>query len=405
MKIAYVLPQFPVRSETFAVSDINALARLGHSVAVFALRPLDRETARLLAETKLEPAVRVGHASIRDIFAFPGRSIRHGRAISWALGQAAAIAGSYPSLAASVPPLLPRLLGIVDEVLIGDYDVVHAFWGRHPSLALGALKALDVKRPMLSVFVGAYDLVRDDAFVDLGLTCADLRFTHTRSNEDYFRSKGLDDVEVVHRGIPIDDFGPVDADAPRAREVLTASTLNKRKNVEGVIRTFARIAAERPGVTLTVAGAGPDRQRLGEIAAELGLAQRVVFLGHIPREELFRRMCDASVFLFLSLKDSERLPNVIKEALLAGCSVVTSETPGIRELVKEPEFGSIVGRDDLEAAATALRAALDEPHDSAVARRRLAAEWIATHWSSQTQMASYVRKWQAQRALLDAERT
>ncbi len=404
MKIAYVLPQFPVRSETFAVSDVNALARLGHSVTVFALRPLDGETARLLAETKLEPAVRVGHASIRDVFAFPARSTRYGRAVSWALRQAVAIASSYPWLAASVPPLLPRLLGIVDEVLTGGYDVVHAFWGRHPSLVLGALKALDVKRPTLSVFVGAYDLVRDDAFVDLGLKCADVRFTHTHSNEDYFRRKGLFDVEVVHRGIPIDDFGPANADAPRAKEVLTASTLNKRKNVEGVIRTFARIAAEWPGVTLAIAGSGPDRQRLEQIAADLGLAQRVAFLGHLPREELFRRMCDASVFLFLSLKDSERLPNVVKEALLAGCSIVTSETPGIRELVKEPEFGSIVQRDDLDAAATALRAVLDEPDDSAVVRRRLAAEWIMTHWSSQTQMARYVRKWEAQGAVVEAAR-
>jgi glycosyltransferase involved in cell wall biosynthesis len=395
MRIAYILPQFPVRSETFAVSDVNALARLGHAVSVFSLRPLNAETAGLLSRTKLEPAVRVEHGSVGDLVQFPRRAVRYGRLVSWALGQAAAIAGSYPQLAASIPPLLPRLLAIVDEVMTGSYDVVHAFWGRHPSLVLGALHALGGTRPRLSVFVGAYDLVRDDAFVDLGLKLADIRFTHTRSNEDYFRSKGYFDVEVVHRGIPIDDFAAIGADAPRANEVLTASTLNKRKNVEAVIRTFALVAAEWPEVTLAIAGSGPDQQRLADIAADLGLAGRVIFLGYIPREELFRRMCRASVFLFLSLKDSERLPNVIKEALLAGCNVVTSESPGIRELVEEPALGRIVPGHDLDAAARALRAALGESRDSAVNRRRQAAQWITAHWSSQTQMAKYICKWEA----------
>ena len=376
------------------MSDVNALARLGHAVTVFALRPRNGETARLLARTKLEPSVHVAHASVRDIVHFPGRALRYRRAVDWALAQTASTAHSYPSLAVSVPLLLPRLLGIVDEVMREGYDVVHAFWGRHPSLVLGALKALDSNRPTLSVFVGAYDLVRDDAFVDVGLKCADVRFTHTRSNEEYFHNKGILDVEVVYRGIPVDDFDSPDADTPRAKVVLTASTLNVRKNVEAVIRTFALVAAERSDVRLAIAGSGPDRQRLEQIATDLGLAERVTFLGFLPREELFARMCEASVFLFLSVKDSERLPNVIKEALLAGCSIVTSESPGIRELLKGPEFGAIVPRAGVDAAAGALRSALDEPEETAVKRRRLAAEWIATNWSSRTQMAKYVRKWE-----------
>src|SRR5688572_32651439 len=112
MRIAYVLPQFPVRSETFAVSDVNALARLGHSVTVFALRPRNGETARLFAQTRLEPSVRVAPASFRDILLFPSRALRHRRAVNWALAQTTATARSDPSLAASVPLLLPRLLSI-----------------------------------------------------------------------------------------------------------------------------------------------------------------------------------------------------------------------------------------------------------------------------------------------------
>ena len=65
-------------------------------------------------------------------------------------------------------------------------------------------------------------------------------------------------------------------------------------------------------------------------------------------------MQSASIFLSLSKKPSERLPNVLKEALWAGCAVISSDTEGIQELVADPSMGMIVQPDDTQGIATAI---------------------------------------------------
>ena len=55
-------------------------------------------------------------------------------------------------------------------------------------------------------------------------------------------------------------------------------------------------------------------------------------------------MAESDIFLFLSSKAGERLPNVVKEAMLSGCICIVSNTPGIDELIEDGKTGFIIDK-------------------------------------------------------------
>ena len=107
------------------------------------------------------------------------------------------------------------------------------------------------------------------------------------------------------------------------------------------------------GVQLVIAGEGPDRKQLEERAAELGIAERVRFLGAQPRErivELFRA-ADATI-----LSSSwENFPHTVVEALAVGTPVLAMEAGGVSEVVRDGENGLLVPAGDTAALRDAVR--------------------------------------------------
>ena len=102
-----------------------------------------------------------------------------------------------------------------------------------------------------------------------------------------------------------------------------AGDLLPLKGVALALRTIALL----PGWRLLVAGAGPDEPRLRRLAAELGLQDRVQFLGWVPRDQLLKLLRDeVDVFLFPSLRD--QAPWAVAEARALGLPVVCLDVGG-----------------------------------------------------------------------------
>jgi teichuronic acid biosynthesis glycosyltransferase TuaC len=116
--------------------------------------------------------------------------------------------------------------------------------------------------------------------------------------------------------------------------------------------------AALPGVTLAIAGAGPERARLVEQAAALGVADRVRFLGAVPHGDLPSIIAAADVMALASA--SEGLANAWIEALACGTPIVISDAGGAREVVTSPAAGRIVPAAAGEIA-TAIMALLENP--------------------------------------------
>ena len=130
--------------------------------------------------------------------------------------------------------------------------------------------------------------------------------------------------------------------------------LRPEKNQRLLLRAFALLPPES-GVHLVICGDGQCRGELEQCAAELGIAERVHFLGYrLDAHEilpLFDVFCLPSAF--------EGLPMSILEAWSARVPVVATEVVGIRELVRHGEDGMLVPFDDVPRMAESLMTVLN----------------------------------------------
>ena len=112
------------------------------------------------------------------------------------------------------------------------------------------------------------------------------------------------------------------------------------------------------GAKLVVVGDGPERVRLTRLAGELGVGDRVTFLGARPRDEALRYLAGARAAVLSSAW--ENLPHAAVEALAVGTPVVSTAVGGVPEVVRDDENGLLVPPNDPAALAGALRRLLTD---------------------------------------------
>lgn len=389
MRIAYIFMSYPMAVQPWAISDVQALEAQGLQIEPYALRGKERDHTILVARHKLDlPAT--GHPSWRTAVAtLDPRNLPIGL---YLLTHALRHLTKRPVELLKTLALLPRLVEISARLRRDRPDVVHAFWGHYPSFVLlaGIRFFPEVHR---SLFLGNYDLTPQPfGAARQAAAVADSVWTLAEANLPLLMKLGVPrtKITVARRGIPLDlaDQPPV---AKVPGRICTAANLQQEKNVDIVLRSFAEIARIRPDATLVVVGDGAERRALEALATELDLGPKVTFTGLLSRERVFGEMRRAEVFAFLSTKPSERLPNVVMEAMLAEAFCVASRTDDIEELVEPARTGTIV--DDLtpSAVAAAIVEALAAPDRAAVGAR--AGQHIRERFSADAQMAIYARGW------------
>ena len=109
---------------------------------------------------------------------------------------------------------------------------------------------------------------------------------------------------------------------------------------------------------LHILGDGELRESLARLAGELGIADRVTFLGF--QRDPFRHMRKADIFVLSSLW--EGFGNVLVEAMAMGAPVVSTDCPhGPGEIIKDGETGLLVPPGDDQPLAAALQRLIDDP--------------------------------------------
>ena len=117
-----------------------------------------------------------------------------------------------------------------------------------------------------------------------------------------------------------------DWEAPgnRRRDLVVVGRMIPYKGGALAIRAFSRVA--EPSARLVFIGDGPERARLERLALALGLGDRVVFAGRIPRDEVKERIGAAAALLHPALHDDS--PLTVAEALSVGTPVVCIDRGG-----------------------------------------------------------------------------
>ncbi len=184
-----------------------------------------------------------------------------------------------------------------------------------------------------------------------------------------------ENITVHYTGMDPAQFHPRDRDTAKAElglvgpVILCVGALIARKSQNLLIEALVNI----PLATLLLAGDGEAERNYRTLAAQLGVSDRVRFMGSVPHERLPALYAAADVMALVS--SSEGLANAWVEALASGTPVVASNVGGAPELLQSPDAGRIVKRDpsDIAAAINQLLAKPIAPH--AVAAQATRFSW------------------------------
>ena len=183
-------------------------------------------------------------------------------------------------------------------------------------------------------------------------------------------------VGLLHNGADLPPLGAGDPAAKDPDRVAVLGRLVAHKRVDMVVRAIGTLAPSRPGLHLDVIGQGPERSRLEQLVADLGLEHRVSFHGFVDEPTKTSLLDRAAVHVCAS--DAEGWGQAVIEAAGHGVPTVARDVPGLRDSVRAGETGWLVPDDrDLDVVGgrltAALAAALDEADDPSARARHFEA--------------------------------
>ena len=141
--------------------------------------------------------------------------------------------------------------------------------------------------------------------------------------------------------------------------ILVARNLEEIYDNAMAIQAFGRILEQYPNATLTIAGTGPEKNNLVDLAEKLGLTDKVTFTGRVDREQMPDLYRSANIMLNPSQVDN--MPNSILEALASSIPVVSTNVGGIPYMVDHEKNVLLVNsRDDQAMADEVCRVLSDD---------------------------------------------
>lgn len=373
MRIAFVVNQFPVLSETFILNQITGLIDRGHEVDIFASRPAVGRTVHpeverygLREKTHYRPRV-VRNRCLRVLkalvlFIVHGwwgpvallrtlNFVRHGKP-----------AASCALLYAAVPWLGQR-----------PYDIIHCHFGPNGSMTESLREIRAAKGKLVTAFHG-YDMT---SFVSSGgggvytrlLRAGDCFMPISDRWKDRLVEWGCDESRIVvhHMGIDTGRFGFIPRRVEPGGVVRLCSTarLTEKKGIEYSIRSVAKLKVSGKRVEYWVIGEGSLRGPLESLIRELGVGQSVRLLGAKRQDEVVELLKQSHLFLAPSVTaadgDQEGTPVAIMEAMAMGLPVVSTLHSGIPELVQDGRSGFLVPERDVDALADKISYLVEHP--------------------------------------------
>lgn len=173
-----------------------------------------------------------------------------------------------------------------------------------------------------------------DHCLRIGVPADRLTYIPNAIDVDEFTPRGLRGRARAELNVPLDEFA-----------IGVVGRLSVEKGVDRAIRAMKQIMTSEaiaPHLRLHLIGDGPQRDRLVQLAAQLGLADRVVFHGWQRDTRRFYEMMD----LLLLPSHTEGFPNVVLEAMAMGVPAAATDVGGVRELLDDQRCGLILSQDE-----------------------------------------------------------
>ncbi len=159
-------------------------------------------------------------------------------------------------------------------------------------------------------------------------------------------------TSVVYNGVDPEFFSPAAEASSGEQRILSVGNLIPIKGHDLLIRATASLAGEFQMLSLDIVGEGPERVRLESFVAELGIRERVHFLGRLSRAKVAAAMRRCTLFALPSRY--EGLGCVYLEAMSSEKAVIGCRGQGIAEVIRHGSNGFLVGPDNERELTLAL---------------------------------------------------
>jgi glycosyltransferase involved in cell wall biosynthesis len=274
----------------------------------------------------------------------------------------------------------------------GQPSLIHAHFGIEGVSALGM--AMHLKIPLVTTFHGfdatlkTHAMLTSPAWFRYPL----LRRRLAREGDLFLCASSFIRQRLLDTGFPesrtYTHYIGVDSRTirPRAHSeeqllILHVARLVEVKGTRYLLRAFARVARTHDPVRLLIIGDGPLRRPLRALAAQLGVADRIEFLGALPHAQVLASMRKAAMLVLPGIRTAtgreEGLGMVLLEAAATGVPIIGSRVGGIPECIVDGTTGFLVPERDEEALARRMAELLVDPerrHGMGAAGRALVEE-------------------------------
>lgn len=165
-----------------------------------------------------------------------------------------------------------------------------------------------------------------------------------------------DKVEVIYNAIEVKEAElPMKLPPFSGKTIITVGRLVPWKGIDRIIEILIYF----PSFRLVIIGDGPQKSQLENLAQMLNLSNRVLFLGSLPKEQVFACLKQANVFILNS--SYEGLPHVILEAMSAELPIVATDAGGTSEVVEDKKTGILIPIGDKKALILAIEQIFNSP--------------------------------------------
>ncbi len=389
-QIAYTMSRFPTVTETFILNEILTLLDQGYRIQVWPL---------------LKERTRVRHAEVEQVmpyvvwlpFLSPGvlwsnlilLTTRTGRYLGTFAAMIRGTWGSWNYLIGGLG-IWPKSVHLARQLERKGVRHLHAHFANHPALAAWIVHRLTGIG--YSFTAHGSDLHIDQTMLAEKIDEARFVVTISHYNQTFIAehvgAARADKVHIVHCGVDTDLFRPPEGPRQSATQgplrILCIASLRDVKGHRHLIDACALLTTRGIAFRCELVGEGPMRGAIQRQIASLGLTDKVLLLGPLPRERILRKLREETDLVALTSilaprGNREGIPVTLMEAMACALPVVSSRLSGIPELVEEGVSGLLAAPGNAEAIADALERlarnpALREALGGA-ARERIVAEF------------------------------
>lgn len=372
-RIAYLLSRYPAVSHTFFLKEVLGLRQRGIIIEVASINAPDRSFAAL-PDVEREEALQTFYVKngskigklfslIRIAFMHPLVTVR-GLLAAFKLGDW------------DFRERVVAMFYLAEALLVGDWmqrrslGHLHVHFGG-PVATVGMLVSTTWKIPWSLTVHGPDEFFnQDQSFLRRKFESVQFLFCIS----DYARSQALcaspalnpSHVEVMRLGVDCSALQPhprafaidVQADSNPIRIACTGR-LVAAKGHRILIEALAMLSEEGTAVDAVLIGDGPERRALEAQSRQVGLENRIHFIGALNHAETLAQVAQADIFVLASF--AEGLPVALMEAMAFGVVCVSTCINGIPELIANDENGLLVSAGNTNQLHAAIARLVRDP--------------------------------------------